>query len=222
MTVHVVTLGTPLSESSASTSHSVPLPTVAAGAFLGIALSMQSATASFNTPSGWTQLYQRINSNVVQAFFYKQSNGGEGTSVTVTTTASLKVAGCSIMDTGWDGVAPAVSTVADGSSTSPNPGSVTATGALDNLFIAIAHAIGTTGFTGYPTSYTNTQTGQTTGGTSAGTATATRTLASASDDPSTFTMGTGQWSAYTIVLGPSGELYPQLERCTRGVNRGVY
>lgn len=164
--------------------------------------------AGANTyPAGWVELVDAAGSGFQASIAYLIATGGE-TSVTVTHT-SERANAIAVRISGWHGTtAPEVSTAATGSSTQPNPGSLTPSwGADDTLWIAAAFADDSaTPFpiTAWPTNYASNQTQGSTAASAADVAIATRNLNAASEDPGAFTMtATETWSAYTVAVRPA-------------------
>ncbi len=136
--------------------------------------------------------------------YYETAVGNEdGGTYTVTPTSLEElVAYCLAID-GWDGVtAPEISSIANGSSTAPNPPSITPSwGAEDTLFIAVTTWNLGAGTVGYPTNYDDNQNTQEVTGAINGCAFATRAINGSPENPGvfSFTSSTG-WQAFTIAV----------------------
>jgi hypothetical protein len=156
---------------------------------------------------------------------YLIASGGE-TTVAVTSSAAERSTHIAARITGWHGTTPPeISAVASGSSTAPNPSSVTASwGSADNLFIAL-YGVDSGAPTAYPTNYSLAQTTTTTTPTSAAYGgMAARQVAAASDDPGAFTNSTSDdWRAYTVVVrpAPSGSLVSRTAADSLGLANSV-
>ena len=145
----------------------------------------------------------------MQTGWYKIADGTEGTTMSVTTDASEQSAHVTYRITSWHGTtAPEAPAVATGTSTTPNPPSLTPSwGALDTLWFACATTANSDRtFSVDPTSYVS--------GTTATTATGTagaiirvvrRELNAATDNPDTFTIDSSSgWDADTVAVRPAG------------------
>ena len=174
--------------------------------------SSDQSQATVITPSGWTELYTDDNGNFFNGYYrriawYRIADGTEGTQLSVTTDGSFGSTCKSAHNSyrvaagTYSGI-PVVGAVATGSSTSPNPPSLTSGfGATNTLWIATSHSAGST-TVNPPASYT-TQTLSNTGGNGTGNATmATATLqsANATENPGNFSITSGQWAANTIAI----------------------
>lgn len=185
---------------AASTSHAVTLPTgTAVGDLLLVFLTVNATT--FSTPAGWTQLYQSANGTANAACFYRKADGSEGSTLTVATVGSQKVAANSYDIAGWSGI-PAFSTAATGSSNNTQSASLTIPwGASTNLFLSIAHQQTTSTTPTYPSGYSGGIFASTSGTSSSVTASAWIASASATESPGAFTMGNSAvWVAYTVGI----------------------
>jgi len=214
-----VPVGTPTETaiSTASTSHVVNLP---AGDTIGnlfvAVMSKGSAgtTPSVNALTGWTEL---LDEAIVLGLYIaiKEVDGTEGATTTFTLSSATRGAWIVYEISGHISPgtqAPQIGTTATGSSTTPNPPSVSVTGGSKDI-LAIAcfgrageEADDDTWVTAAPTSYTNLlQIACGVAGTNLGgmVATAERQVTTATEDPATFTCATGAWRAQTIVIHPA-------------------
>jgi hypothetical protein len=97
-------------------------------------------------------------------------------------------------------------TAASGTSTAPDPASVTAPGgSADNVFLAVSESDSSDDVTAFPTDYDLDQIHRNAGGSSAATlGLAARNLVSATDDPGVFALsGIEEWVANTLVIEPA-------------------
>jgi hypothetical protein len=200
--------------STAGTSHVINLPTgIVAGDLLMIFTARGVAVATFNALAGWSELVDDGAANGV-TIWYRQADGSEGATVTFTSSAATRSASIAYRISGAANPAtrpPEISAVATGSSTNPNPSSLTPTGgAKDYLWFAMFARSGEeadddTWVTAAPTNFTGLlQKACGVAGTNLGgmVATATQQANAASLDPATFTCATGGWRAHTVVVHP--------------------
>lgn len=183
--------------------------TINADDVLILLASSDDSSAGFVTPSGWTQLYnQNVGSFGTAALFYKVASGSESFPLSLDlgkvqrgTTQVIRLSGC-------EGSVEQANTVDGLGGTTPDPPNLAPSwGADDNTWIAVCHSMDDDqAVTGWPTNYTDNQTDTRTGNapstnTSANTASATRDLNAASDNPSNFTLASGEsWCATTIAV----------------------
>lgn len=177
------------SHGSGVTSHTVSLPaSIGAGDLLLIFANFNGSTVAVSVPTGWTEIYdsQSGSGSAWGWKAYRIADGGEGTSVSVTTDVSVTSAHQTFRITGHGGNAPELSS-AGGTSSNPDPPSLTPSwGSADTLWFAVYSHDSTTSISAYPTNYTN---GNHTA-TASGVASARRELAATSEDPGTFTVTT--------------------------------
>jgi len=195
------------------TSHTVNLPSgISSGNLLIVIFGFRGGTNQTITwPSGYASFFRADQStNVGVAAAYRQADGTEGTTITVTTSANARTSHNSYRITG--AADPAVrapeSINSNGNNANPNPASLTPTGgAKDFLWIALeVNNAGTTTITGWPTSYTG---GIQANGSSQNSTTgsAVRQLNAASEDPGTFTISSSiAWAAGTLVVHPAASV----------------
>lgn len=190
-------------DNTSSTSHNISLPaSIAAGDLLIIFITSSAAT-SVASATGWTSLYSTsLNLSIRGYCLYKIADGSEGSSVTVSFTVTCSVAWTSYRISGYAS-APEVGTSATGTSTTPDPPSLTPSwGSDDTLWIAAAHCNNVTADLTAPTNYGSIVQAVNGGGKSAGTAQ--RNLAAASDDPGTFANASNNdWVANVVAVRPS-------------------
>lgn len=208
------------------TSHTVDLPAnISAGDLLLVFFS----TDGDNTISDWdgfTELFNLSNGTFASlSVGYKKATGGEGGTITITTTSSEHSAHVSYRITGHadpDSQAPEASTGAVDGSANPNPDSLTPTGgAKDYLWIAVeGNDDGTDTVISYPTGYDDNQFTIGTANSSFGCAIGigSKEENDTSDDPGTFTIPPEQWVACTVAVHPAGEEPPPPSGTDQWVN----
>lgn len=198
------------------TSHTVSLPSGIVSGNLLIVCFAVDAGPTITWPGGWTEFFiGDASAAVTLALAYRQADGGEGASITVTTDVSERSAHTSYRIVGHEDPAtqsPEASVAATGSNTFPNPGSLTPTGgAKDYLWLAIHGHDDDSSTTVFPTNYTDglsIEGGGTTDG--CGIASAERQLAVASEDPDPFTISAvDRWVAATVAVHPPAPAAPQ-------------
>jgi hypothetical protein len=191
-------------------SHNVTLPSgIILGDLLIIFFSVDD-NETITWPDGYTDIIT-LNNGTSNTFSvaYRQADGTEGSSITVTTGTNEKSAHSAYRITGHEDPAiqaPEVSTGVDGNSNSPDPDGLTPTGgAKDYLWIA-AHAHDTgVSTSAFPTNYDSNQVKwQGTGLGAVGVAVATDEVNAASEDPGTFTINAARaWVACTVAVHPA-------------------
>lgn len=194
-----------------ATSHVVALPSSITSGQLLIVLFGQREDADATFPAGWTEFFDAGTAGQAGiAGAYRVADGAEGASITVTTTANRPDAWAVIRiaaGTFKSGTAPEAGTVATGSSTTPNPPSLTPSWSQgETLWIAacaLKDAATARTVSSWPTGYADNQTSQSSNNTHE-LFFATKFAEAASDDPGTFTVSaTGQWAAQTIAIRPN-------------------
>ena len=197
---------------STATSASSPLVVTlpagsASGDLIVILLQARTNTTTWSQTAGttgWTELYDANG----QAFYYKQIGAAEA-NPSFDLSASERCGASAIRITGHENPAtqaPEASAGATGTSTAPDPDSLTPTGGpKDFLWIAVEGNTGASSVTAAPANYGNLSAFDSGGGPNgASGATADRQLNAASEDPGAFTMGTSRtWYARTIAIHPS-------------------
>lgn len=206
------------STTSAGTSHVVSLPgSIAAGDLLLVVMNIGSTAATINALTGWTAL---LDEGVASGLYlaYREADGTEGASITLTSSASTRDATITFRITNAQDPAvqaPQIGTTATGSSTTPDPPAITPTGgAKDYLFIACAGMAGEeadddTWANTPPTNYLPSPPLQKSCGV-AGTnlggliMAASRELNASTENPGTFAVDvTNGWRAQTIAVHPA-------------------
>lgn len=194
---------------SATNTHDVTMPTtVNSGELLIIIFSCDGVT--FTDPTGWTKLVEASADTrfVKSAVYVKVADGTEGgTSVNVQTTGSSRAAVNVYRISGFeDGLSGLEETHTTGSSTSPNPPSISPSwgASNDTLFIAWeTNGPGADSITAFPSGYTNTSTVKT--GLSTfdhyGIASCRKEANTASEDAGAFTLSASDyWTAGTLAI----------------------
>jgi hypothetical protein len=197
-------------EASATTSHTVNLPaSIVSGNLLLVQFTVLG-DGTVTWPAGWTSLYDVSvgAGEVTHSVRFRRADGGEGATITLTTSVSGKSSHLSSRITGHHtSTDPEVGTVAEGDSTAPDPPSLSPSwGAEDTLWFAeISYDTGAD-TTAYPTNYTNGRVERRAGESdSASTAEARRELNASSDDPDALTLQfTRDWTANLIAIRPAG------------------
>jgi len=211
-------VGTPAETAivTASTTHVVNLPSGAVGNQFVAVLSKGSAgtTPSVDALAGWTEV---LDEAIVLGLFVavRVCDGTEGATTTFTLSSATRGAWIVYEISGAENPAtqaPQVGTTATGSSTTPDPPSVSvAGGAKDILTIALFGRAGEeadddTWTTAAPSGFgTLLQKACGTAGTNLAGMVSTAHLAAntATSDPGTFTCATGAWRAQTVVIHPA-------------------
>ncbi len=172
----------------------------------------------FVDTAGWTSLKNlAVASQVTLDVQAKVAAGNEGGTTIQATTSGNQDSSCLFyVIENWEGTIASVEAstgVAIGTgTTTPDPDSLTASwGAEDNLWLALLGMDGQKTTTSYPTSYDSLTTGHTSHATAtpaavsgATTAVGVRENNTATEDPGTFTMDTGdQYCACTVVVRPA-------------------
>jgi hypothetical protein len=200
--------------STAGTSHVVNLPSGATGNLLIAICDKGSTAATVNALAGWNELLDENSGNGLY-IAYRTCDGTEGATTTFTLSASTRGAWIVYEVSGQADPAtqpPQVGTTATGSSTAPDPPSVSVTGgAKDILTIACfgrdgEEADDDTWVTAAPAGFGSLlQKACGVAGTNLGGMIATAHLGSntATSDPAAFTCATGAWRAQTIVVHPA-------------------
>ena len=197
---------------AAGTSHAVTLPAgIVAGDLLVVFINVRST--SITLPTGWTQVYNAAYNGLdCAACFTHHATGAEGPTVTITTGSSKSVA-IAYCISGWSGT-PTVSTVAGATSTAPNSASLTSGfGAVDTLWLSVAHLEGVVTITSIPTNYTGGLSKQTSTTNGASIGTAQRNLNAASEDPGAYVTPSAPWNAYTVAIR-TGDVAEVLNQAT--------
>jgi len=196
------------------TLHTVNLPAgIQAGDLLLVFFGIRSSSAiTISFPVGWTKILNLNGARSHLGIGWREADGNEGATITVTTDLSGRSSHISYRITGAidpDIQPPEVSTGSSGTSTAPDPDSLPPTGgAKDYLWIALeCNDDGTTIVSAYPADYNDNQEyrdvpGQTYACTLG---VATRELNASAEDPGAFTITVVEkWVAATVAVHPTG------------------
>jgi len=204
--------------STAGTSHTIQLgATPTTGDMLIVIASFGLDAGALTWPSGfgtWTQLTNTVNTSHHQVIVYKSANG-EGTSISVTSTNSARMASIAIRiaASSYTGN-PEAGTPATGNSTAPNPPAATPSwGTQDVTWLAIAGQRSQNAVTTYPTNYTSNNLTQASGGSGAAVSStylASRNLNGSTANPGTYALAGsgGAWVANTVAVQGTGGAPP--------------
>lgn len=209
------------SDTANGTTHAANYPAPAGGILANdilvccVGMDAASSTMDVTYPGGWAEIVDgQFGSAMRGSAAWLRASGGESGTFTVTTSASEGGGIRVLCIRGAHTTTAPEGATATGSSTDPNPPSITASwGAADNFVIAMAMNDGNVAITAGPGGYSNfgnTRWANTAG---AGVATATLTTTAATEDPGVFTMTAEQWAAGTIVIRPAAaaaEVIPDL------------
>jgi hypothetical protein len=196
---------------SDSTSHTVSLPSGIMSGDLLISAFCSDGNPTITWPAAWTEFATgTAPSNAAKlSIAYHKSDGLEGASITVTTSASEQSSHVTLRIAGAKDPAiraPEASTAASGSTTQPDASTVTPTGGSKNyLWLAVAGVDVGNVFTlgGLPSGYANSTKAST--GTAAGTnvVSCEKTSRAASEDPGVYTLvSSGGWAAFAVAVHP--------------------
>lgn len=200
--------------SSTVTSHVINLPSgITAGNLLIIFFTYATIGQTLTGPTGWTLLVQAEHTTGTTegaAVYYRIATGGEGTTVTITTSASTRSASVSARITGHTTeLAPTQSNAIGSNANADPPAHTPSGGAKDYLWLALGANAGNTNYTAAPTNYTGLVViAATAGNQSAATKAgwSTRQLNAASEDPGAYTGGdeggTSEWVGITVAVHP--------------------
>jgi hypothetical protein len=192
-------------------SHAVTIPNpCTSGKTLLMFFSSDDGADTATEPSGWTALTTGTAGSSRGSIFYKDSNGSEGSTATVTISASENAAAITHCIGGAadpDVTAPEATRNNTGSpSTTPNPPTRTPSGGSDDylylVYVASNQAVTTSV---YPTGYSGgTTQAATTGGNVTAISAHKGTTSSTSDNPSALTISSSEdWQVWTISITPA-------------------
>jgi hypothetical protein len=188
----------------AATSHPATMPTgIVAGDLLLIIMCNDSAQTPTN-PGGWTLIAQgTLSGGTVTLSVWGKIAAGGDTFTSTTGAASTSCLQAYRINT-WFGSLAGVTLngIATGSSTTPDPPSLTAGWTDRSLWLAIEGLAGSPGLTGTPANYTNPQDTNPGGGTCE-LRTARRQFFATTENPGTFTISpSGAWGTFTFAVRP--------------------
>jgi hypothetical protein len=198
---------------SDGTSHAVTLPSGIVAGELLISAFTADGNPTITWPAGWTEFATgNAPANVAKiSIVYRWTDGSEGSTVTVTTSASEQSSHVTLRIAGAKNPAsqpPEASVAASGSSGSdPNPAALTpiGTGAENYLWLAVFGQDVGNGFgqVKSPEDYIGGQVALTSTATGTATATAERTKFATSEDPGGFSLNSiREWVAFTVAVHP--------------------
>lgn len=190
---------------TSATEHTVNLPSGIQAEDLLLVFFVSDGTPTITFPEGWTQLFQTADDSAVKfGAWYRIADGGEGATITVTTSASEWTAHTSYRITGYSGT-PEVGTPTTGASANPDPPSLTPSwGAKDTLWFAIQGNDSNKTVSDYPADYTDGRNDYGNSIVGCGVGSARRELNATSEDPGTFTLSASeQWIANTVAIQPA-------------------
>lgn len=191
-------------------SHTVSLPAgIVSGDLLIAYFANNTDTVTVTWPGGWTQLFSSTNAGSHRlSAAYRIADGGEGGSITVTTSVVEEATWVTYRIDGYSGVPEVGTAVAADTSDSPNPPSLTASwGSLENLWFAIEsnRVFGSDSgraVTALPTNYGNEVEQEVANYPYL--SIARRSNETATEDPGVFTLSdVSDWIAQTIVVKPA-------------------
>ncbi len=195
-----------ITSQDSGTSHVISLPSGIVDGDLLLAFYHSTADSTSVWPAGWIFVASRQQggSGMQTEIRYRDADGTEGSTITVTSPAPEGATGHAVyrIDT-HDPANPPEATLADGSTVSPNPPSLTPTGGvLDYLWIAAMTINGLGSITARPGSYTDALDRTYGGGEMSSMQ---RELNAASENPSTYTVATSSqpWVASTVAVFPA-------------------
>lgn len=206
------------SENTVTSSHVYTLPAgIVAGDLILVIANKGSTSATFNSLAGWSELID-VSAAFGNTVWYRAADGAEGATVTFTSSANTRSAALLYRISNAADITvspPEISTVATGTSVSPNATTVTPTGGAKNYLWITFWGLGAAGEavdndtfcsaaptgTGYGNLIQKAcgTVGSNLGGIIAA---ARKTANAASDDAGAFTATSCTWNAYTIAVHP--------------------
>ena len=197
-------------QASGVTASNVTLPaSVAAGDLVIAFVAADSGAGAMTWPSPWVNIKDEAGTGFVFSCAYLIASGGETTVAATHTSERSNHIAARIKAAEWHGTtAPEITANANGSSTGPDPPSLTPSWGSDTtLWVAVCAADDSAApfpITAWPTGYTDNQVGNSTATSAACVAICSKGATAASDDPAAFTMtGTETWNAYTLAVRPA-------------------
>lgn len=196
---------------TAGFTHTVNLPgNIRSGNLLIVGICVDS-TPTVVFPAGYTSFFakQNLGANVKLEVAYRQADGGEGATISVITTASVESSETAYRIANHEDPstqAPEGSSGASGTSTTPDPDSLTPTGGSKKyLWLAYHGHDGNKTTSAFPTSYSNGISTEGGNASSTGIGSAELENEASSEDPGTFTIsGSDEWAAGTMAIHPVG------------------
>lgn len=183
-------------EGAGDTSHPITMPAdIAGGDLLLVNVSLPSS-GGWTDPTGWTRLVN--DTNGLSIIFYKVAAGGD--TMTIETTNSIRAAALAYRISGYSGI-PMAGTVADGSSSAPDPPSLTVADNMTTLWFAFeGNSGGANGHVDtYPADYGDGLDANTTGANAGG---AVLEYNGVTQDPGAYALNDGavSWAANTVAV----------------------
>lgn len=211
----VIETSTGGSQTSATTSHTINVPSGLTSGDLILVFFLSTGNNTHTPPSGYSTLFSTFDadSSVKSSVWYKISDGSE-TATTATTDFSLKSVHTTLRVSGVDtATSLSASSVNGVLSSAPNPPSVTASWGSDtNLYLAIGQW---TGFgitvSSPPTGYASVRSDHMEGGASSDLDNGIyyKEATSSSEDPSAFSMSTSaEINVFTLAIKPAAASSP--------------
>lgn len=165
-------------------------------------------TPTFTFPAGWTELTDSQSTLVSLGVAYREIDGtegfdGSGDTISVSTSNAEPTTHITYLIENADSTAIEISSFVAGNSASPDPGTVSPSSGYDNyLNIAVvAHDVGSTSVTGYPSGYIDNKQISAGGTGGCGIGGAVLIQVASSEDPSAFTLDASRnWVAMTISV----------------------
>ena len=186
------------------TEHTLYLPPDIVSGDLLLFFGLSDGAPTITLPEGWTELFQVASGIAVKlGAWYRIADGGEGASITVTTSDAEMFATTSFRITGYLGT-PEAST-ATGNNTNPQPPSLTPSwGAKDTLWFACQGNDTNRTIVSYPTNYTNGYSALANDIEGCNLGTARREFNIATEDPDGFYISEAdEWVTATVAIQPA-------------------
>ncbi|HIP73391.1 MAG TPA: hypothetical protein EYH05_18580, partial [Anaerolineae bacterium] len=144
-----------------TTLHTINLPANINSGDLLLAFFCVDGPRTTTWPSGWTKIVDDVAANTFSAVAvaYRVADGTEGSTISVTSSASEQSSHVTYRITNWHGASPPEAASAIANTQTPDPPSLTVSwGADDNLFVAgVGNNDGTSTPTSWPVGYTANQ-----------------------------------------------------------------
>lgn len=194
----VVTTNT--STGASSSSHTVSLPTGIVSGNLLIAFCALNDDRTHTWPAGWTELTDADTGNIVASVAYRVADGSEGSTISVSLGGgSSTSAHITLRITNYTGT-PEAGTPVGGTSTTPDPPSVSPSWGSDEILVlAFASSRTSSVASAAPSGYGNLIT--VANGSNPAAACARLEVTASSENPGTFTLpGSVEWQAQTICI----------------------
>ncbi len=197
--------GTATTAAALSSGFSLNLPSsISAGQILIMLLARAGGAQTFSWPAGWTELTSTSDGSTTQvACAWATATGTEGSTITVSSSDAGSESTRAIAYRISGGISVQAGTPATGSSSNPNPPSLSPSwGAADALWLAMWAGDTGTATSSNPTNYALGAV-SIDGGADTSIGAAARSLGTSSEDPGTFTLASSSaWVANTIAIRP--------------------